>query len=80
MALCGELSAFSDSLAHLELATTPAASWLSGLQGLTTLSCLSLRGCSNLAAAAVQQVLQQLPQVGSEAQGGCRSCFLHTTC
>jgi hypothetical protein len=65
MALCGELSAFSDSLAHLELAArAPAAAWLSGLQGLTNLSCLSLRGCRNLAAAAVQQVLQQLPQVG----------------
>jgi hypothetical protein len=67
MALCGELSAFKGSLEHLEVATPApaAAAWLSGLQGLINLSCLSLRGCSHLAAAAVQQVLQQLPQVGS---------------
>lgn len=63
VALCVELAAFSNSLSHLEL-TSATATWLSGLQGLHNLTCLSLRNCPNLTAAAIQAALQQLPQVG----------------
>jgi hypothetical protein len=61
--LCAELAAVGASLAHLEL-SSPTASWLAGLgPGLGHLSCLSLSSCPNLSTGAIQQVLQQLPQV-----------------
>lgn len=67
-ALCAELAAVGASLAHLEL-SSPTATWLAGLgPGLEHLSCLSLGSCPNLSTGAIQQLLQQLPQVG---RGGC---------
>lgn len=63
-ALCAELAAVGASLAHLEL-SSPTAMWLAGLgPGLDRLTCLSLGSCPNLSTGAVQQLLQQLAQVG----------------
>jgi hypothetical protein len=59
--VCGPLQLFVQCLAHLELASP--ASWLSGLDGLQQLTCLSLCKCPHLTSAALQAVLQGLPQV-----------------